>query len=398
MNRTTRVGAALAGAALCIGAGIWLGTLARPSGLGDRRGTPDVVPDRSSAVRPEAPPGSSGTSATTAREPGGTRPATGSPGSIPLTGTRPGGRDRLDDLLAQLHAALQAGDDEGRRDLVERLAAWIGGDPQRGIEVVARFEAESDPDVLSALIEALQADPGSSRSPEMAEAFLRIARADALAARRGLALEFLAQAGLPDARLVPAALDLVRRETDPHARGIAANLLTAALERRPAQSAEVFRALGELARTDPVDAVRGMILQSLPLRLGDAAAVEAVGAVLAKDTAGGVRATAALALGDPPGGQRDRAAELLQAALGTEQVGDVRRTLVTSLVRVKKADALPLLDRLAREHPDLADHIADYRKILSTGETDMDRIWEAKQRMEIEREVPDDGDSHDEKD
>ncbi len=398
MNGNARLGAVLVGAAvLAIGGGFVLGRWSPATGEG-REGPGGGGPGASPGSRTAA-----GTQVPADRTSGG--PVTGvavapdprgGSGTAPADSTAPrpreGGRASLADLVADLHAALQADDSEAISVLLDRLAAWIGQDPARALQVVARLAEEVDPQAAAFLVEALRLSPVAAQDPSVAEALLGVARSGAAVGARVAALGFLAGGSLPDARMIPAVLDLTARATDPHLRGLGANLLAGALERRPPGSAEVFRFLVDLAAHDPLEDIRGSILQSLPLRHADAGAVEAVGAILGADPAVGVRATAALALGDPPRAQAGRAVAVLQSTLGTERDPEVRRTVLTSIVRAQRLDALPLLERLAADHPDLRPHIEDYRKILATGETDMDRIWEQKQKMEFAREAP--GDDH----
>ncbi len=407
MARFSGLGAAgiVSVAAALVGSGLAVGVLV----AGPERGR---APDRSPAAPADRPPepgarrpeardrtGRDAGTGDGAQPPG--RPAGGSAGGAPGPwggAGRPDASARgpvrprlvrdLGEALGDVRAAL-AGQDFERLTVAEAaLRTWLGVDPERALALVgALADPAAAPEVVAVLADALLADPTLTASPAVAAALLAVAEdgGAGLAARESALLVLGNAAGAPP--------DAPRRlhalATGPGAApsiraGALAALASLASARGESDAEPLGLLLGAL-RAEPDTDLRATLLAGVPLSGGPPGAVTAVASFLRDDRDPQVRAAAASALGDAPAGERARALSELEAAFLRNPERDVRRHALTSMIRLAGPGAAPILERLRPAAGAASPDVADYLAILGRGETQADRIFDEKMRLEISR-------------
>ena len=285
----------------------------------------------------------------------------------------------------KLHA-LAAAPDRSRRlnDLQELLALQLADGRTSAIQVLDLIRAERDPAVLEVYIGALQQNPDASNAPETVRAFQQMADADAAPERRRAALQFLAGAWDRDGAVRGTLLRLAKDEPDPAVRHSALASLKEYGVKNHEAAAAVNGELLAIARGASADDFRAQAILSLALRDADEAGVRDVASLL-QDRSIDVRLSAADALGDVRAEHRAAAVQQLDAAIAREGDAAARAAMMLSLVRAGRADAAAALERVAERDPVLRQDALDYAQILKSGEQDLARIMDEKQRLEAKR-------------
>ncbi len=386
----------IASVVLCVGivGGVLLkGGAAGKAGPASTTKRPTLKPMASTTSRPGSgrPGGSSSEIPDAPGAPGplGPRVDAASKIAIPATFGSPA------EMLDVLRKAIQANDIDAMNAIDAHLKEYVAGDPARAKELVDIFKRETEPAILEILAGALLSDPQIANAPELVQGFLSIARDDRNSDRRGQALLFLSGVTEISPQLVSDIVTLARNETDMQVRIGSISALTQYMQTHKEFSGQINETFIEIAKTDKDETVRGTAIQSLNLRESGAQSLDAVSDVLRADQASGVRAVAAMIMGDAPPQQRQFVMGKLEEAFTGEQDREVKRSMITSVVRAGREDALQSLERMRSSDPKYTDDVNDYIEILRTGERDMDKIWDQKFQREQARGDVNLGDDHD---
>lgn len=248
------------------------------------------------------------------------------------------------------------------------LVKFLEENPERALELLPRFETETDPEVLDALAEAFS-DPRIAADPRILAAMRRLAEEGDLPARRLAALAVLLNMPEPDTDLV---LRIAKNDASNDVRIGALAVAVDWMQTRP----DLARGVLDVANTATDVEVRGHAIQAIALQ--SVAMPDDVVAGLPRflsDASEQNRSLAAMAIGNV---RSAWALTTLETAYWSETSADVRREYLIHLVRAGGADALPVLRRLA--DPDAA----DYARILESGITDPVQVFEKKQELDLE--------------
>lgn len=313
------------------------------------------------------------------------------PPEIPAEGIVPGSSDPrqardLPGLLSALRAAVAEGDPHAMTECQNAVLEWLRSDEARALETIQAFRKEDAPSVLDILASAIAADPVLAANVRVAEAFLTIAESrDGAPAQRQSALYFLSQAGVLSPALQDRIAAYARVEGDPALQSGAVAALAQVARLDEARAPSVNAQLLDVARSAADGMVRSNALGALTGRVTEDATLTQVAEFLRSDRDSEVRRAAAESLGGVPAERRGPALAALEAAFRSESATEVRRTILISIVRAGRADAAATLERIAGIDPSLARDAQDYLEILATGETDPNRVFEAKSRREAGR-------------
>jgi hypothetical protein len=296
-------------------------------------------------------------------------------------------------MLAEVGAALDAGDLGKIAEAEARLGAWLNGSEERALALVALMRGDLGPDALALVAGALAADPAGAGSADVADALLALAAdAGASVAQREHALGALAQsdAALPG---VAERLAALARGADEHLARAALAALASRAGRSTALRDEAFGPLMAALVGHASPELRGALVAGLVLEDASAPQVGQVSQMLADDPDPGVRASAASALGGAAGPARADAVDALLGAFRTDAAVDTRRAVLLSLVRLLGGGARERIVALRDDAGAVRADIDDYLTILAEGETQAERIIRRKQELEVARgELP--GGSH----
>jgi hypothetical protein len=289
--------------------------------------------------------------------------------------------------LDRLREAARAGG-EGRPSVLnalqEFLIAALGEGRLSPAEFVEMFRSETDAAALDVLQGVLALQPEAAEAPGVKDAFLRIARADGLLARRQAAIAFLGTAWDRDGRVLDALVELARAEEAAEIRLSALGALGSYAVKNEDRSAAVAAALLDVAARPAPDEIRQQAIASLDVRSADEATVRRLAGFLA-DASPDVRGSAAGKLGEAPPERRAEALAALEAALGREGDPVLRRALLDNLVRCGRGEAAGALERLAARTPDLKADAEEYLAVVRAGVADWEEILERKERLEARR-------------
>lgn len=256
-------------------------------------------------------------------------------------------------------------------------AAWRATSaPSPVPDAVVRLERETDPERLAALAAELSV-------PDLpVEAGRRLARvAEAGDKHRGeAAMAALSALSDPDEVVLESILRRARNAEDPEVQVVAIDTAAAWMARNPALTGRIGADLAEIAMASRHEVVRGHAIQGVanverPL---SPKVMEAMGLLARTDSSPQNRLLAALALGSSPDGL-----ELLEKAVVTEPLLDVRRVMLIHVVRAGGGEVA--LRRIAVSDPAVAQDVADYVEILGTDPPDSHAIFEAKFRRDVAR-------------
>jgi hypothetical protein len=277
---------------------------------------------------------------------------------LPSAGTA--SRSELSDLIARDPAA-------AIRSIVERVRS-------------ARDEAEKAEALL-----LLCDEQALACRPEVAAALAEIATtADAVSARAS-ATRMLGELTGESTDRIEKVGAIARGDASAEVREAAADALATMAERSPgelaARAAQALVAnLG--AETDAV--VRATLLGSIR-DTRDPAVVSALVSALSSEASQEGRDAAAEVLGTVVWAQRGRALDALASRFAVEPDDDVRRTILASIVRAGRADALGTLQGLRSSAGTLEADVSDYLAILASGEDDPTKVAALKDARECAR-------------
>jgi hypothetical protein len=258
-----------------------------------------------------------------------------------------------------------------RDDTKEWLAVLASSNDPRAlagaVRALTRLHALNDPEVQRAL-----ASLGNDPSP----------------ARRAAGLRALGALPAPDASRVEMLAAAVSGDPEPAVRAAAAEALGAVADRDATLARATNAALVDASTADPDARVRYEATQAIHLGAAPPAVVGALEALMRDDRDAAVRQAAIQTLGDASAAESASVRASLEAQLAQETHPALRKSLLASIVRTGRADAIPSLETIAAASPDLAGDAQDFLAALETGATDMDAIWKAKVQFEVTRLGP----------
>ena len=310
-------------------------------------------------------------------------PRPDSRGSAPHSPGDADRRVRVHSALAALAKGVSDPDHADLEELVEALReALAGASADEMSAVLDTFRETTDPGLLDSLASALK--PHGLARPEVLAALGALAERDTSEVRRAAAITALGLAP-PDDALVGYLDRLARTDPAAEVRAAAVKALGSSLESDPARGAAILERLLEVVLHDDDGGVRAAAIWSLRGRDADATAVGQLVRVLGTDRDLGPRQAAAETLADVGPEHRLAALAALEGALAEERDQDLRRTILTSIIRAGGAAAIPVLESVKARHADLARDADDYLVELRRGVTDMEQLSELKQRKDAAR-------------
>ncbi|MHC4829649.1 MAG: hypothetical protein ACYTFT_04735 [Planctomycetota bacterium] len=298
-------------------------------------------------------------------------------------------------LVGRLRAASGDQDYEAVDGVRARLAAFVGGDPERAAALAEAFANETDPELLAVIAGVLSADPAATMSDDIVRRLALLASAStSSAAQREHALLFLGQAQATPPELFGILAALANDANDPvlqqGALGALVSRANQDVVQREQAVPELVRALSRVA--DPE--LRGALLMGVPLEDASPALVSSVADTLARDASDAAREAAAHALGSAAGPARDGAVEALSEAVRSDPSPAAKRAALASLVRLLGAGAADPMQQVRPEAGEAAIDVDDYLSIIAAGETQADRIYRLKLARENARGISRDAHVH----
>lgn len=259
----------------------------------------------------------------------------------------------------------------------ERLAELVGGDAARALEVVAWAQAAAGAESAT-LMNAVR-DSGAAAQPAVAAELLRIAEtADDV--RRGAALSALETQQRFEERTLDRLAALVR-DGPWRTSWVATRTIGRVMEtdyRRTGRYRPYTDRLLEIARRSPRADVRLLAVEMVtyPDPLLDAETVEALASILTSDTAADVRRMAAMALSTAA--DRRQVLDVYAEAFPAEKDLCARWATFRFAARAAGEQALPLMERMAREDARFQEDLRDFQRLYAAGHVDFARVWRAK--------------------
>lgn len=198
------------------------------------------------------------------------------------------------------------------------------------------------------------------------------------------ALRELAVNPHPDAGLIDTVSQVADGDADVATRIAAIETLNAWMIKQPDRlTGEISAHLAVIAEVSVDTDVRGHALQALALHRSPLpqAVLHTLAKAAQNDSSLQNRDVAALALGaaaDSP----ELALRALTVAFAATGDIDLRRSVLSQIVRVGGSDALPVLHALKLDDPLLQQDVQDYAAILASGESDADVVFEQKIQLD----------------
>lgn len=270
--------------------------------------------------------------------------------------------------------------------LQERLVAALAAGSLTGRELVEMFRRETDPAALDVIQGVLALHPEAADEPGVVEAFVAIARADSLKARRQAAVAFLGGAWDKDGSVREALFAAARADSDPELRLPAIAALRDYATKNTAE-AVVRAGLFELAARETDGEMRAQALSAVDMTSVDPRAVQELAGFL-YDPSPSARLAAAERIGESPPGARVAAVDALEEALGRESEAGIKQLLLAGLARAGGRGALEPLRRAAARDAGIRPDAEEFIALLERGLEDWSRILEEKSRLESARERP----------
>jgi hypothetical protein len=264
--------------------------------------------------------------------------------------------------------------------LQERLTAGLAAGTISGRDLVELFRSEADPAALDVIQGVLAVHPEAADEPGVVEAFVAIARADSLKARRQAAVAFLGNAWDKDGTVREALFAVARADSDVELRLPAIAALRDYATKNVAETV-VRSGLLELAARDGDGEMRAQALSAVDLGSADARVVQELAGFLS-DPSPSARLAAAERLGESPAETRGVAVAALEEALGREPEPGIKQLLLAGLAR---AGALEPLRRAAARDAGIRPDAEEFVALLERGLDDWSRILEEKSRLESAR-------------
>jgi hypothetical protein len=292
-------------------------------------------------------------------------------------------------LLSGLRAADESNDEDTRRRLHDELVAFASENPARAaVELVAALRAAKDESETDTILGILTNEVEIASRPEVAAAFADIALNDTQAFRRSAAVRGLGEIPGADESRLSMIAKVARADRDEDVRQSAAFALGEVSEKSPGRlAAAASRELVSSLSSEPSGSVRtGLIYSVRDTR--DPAVVTGLMSTLSADGEIAARQAAADVLGDVAAAHRVRAVETLASRFDVESDRDMRLTILTSIIRAGRENAVKALEALKPRAGELAADVDDYLEGLKSGETDMDKLFSMKQEREQARGVP----------
>lgn len=285
------------------------------------------------------------------------------------------------ELIAILHEAVQAGNDDAMASARGHISDYIGHDRQRAMQVLDWFRGETDPEALNVLMASISADPDAASDPEILAAFLQVARDDVLSSRRLAAIAFLGQGSSQPPELDQALVGLVHADADPQVRSAAIAALRERVGIDPKAAQRLNPKLIEIASVQSDPAFRQQALQAV--RVPELSEDQMAGMLgFLQDENASVRVTAAEQLGDARPQSRNEALKALSQTVRFDARSEVRHACLLSMVKAGRSESLAALRQLRDIDPELTQEIDDYVAILANGDVDLERIFDEKKKLE----------------
>lgn len=334
------------------------------------------------------PPGPLPPAAPTA--PGGRTPAgpAAGPGQAPPAEKRilsPAIAGNLKEIVKAAREAQLAKDFDNLNYCQSLLKNYVGSDPAKAQDIVKLIKSETDMALTDVYMGALLANPEAAHAPETVGAMTELAEKDGDAGRRQQALFYLGQLQQPDPSMVQRVMRIAQGERTPQVQAGAVDTLATFMHSSPASAPWIAQNLLQIGQAAADPMVRAKAVYAMQIAEAPPDAVRGVTAFLA-DANREVRLAAAQTLGQARPELRPVVLPALEQAWRQEQDPIVRRNLVMGVVQASPPDAAQILQRMlpAASGPNAAD-IQDFLQILQAGETNPERIMQAKMAAEAQR-------------
>lgn len=289
-----------------------------------------------------------------------------------------------------------------RQESAGEPTGFDGAPEDGGIEVIAEGLVRSPLEALPAALEAMRGEMddeqllrlaaliGSSAEAANADEAILLALdflADEDDARRHAALLMMKGISVPSESVVSLVSDVCQVDENPQVKIAGISALNEWLMKGPYHADLICDGLIETIAINEDPVVRGFAIQSMALQsreLPEQAIVAMAESTISDDSSQN-RGIAALGLGGVKGEWQELALETLQGAYLNETDLELRRTLLTHIVRSAEKDAVGILEQLPADNSILEQDIQDYIEIVSSVEDfDADQVYSMKFKRDSE--------------
>jgi len=278
----------------------------------------------------------------------------------------------LKPLLKRLHEARDRDDEKAAKRERDEIAALIARDRHGAVvALIAALKTSDEDGEAGVVLDLLTSERGLPHG-EVLAALSDMAAHDDIVFHRQAAIHGLGELAGGDADRVAQVAALGRSDREGEVRETAAVTLGELGDRSPGPVAQA--AAHELVQSlaserDP--RVRSCLVYAFRDTRDDATAGALFSAL--RDDDAGVRLAAADVLGDVAAAHRDQAVKDLAARFAQETDPQLRRTIVTAIVRAGRIGAISTLEKL--QGGDLQPFIDDFLAGLRSGEDNMEKLY-----------------------
>ncbi|MDB6027939.1 MAG: hypothetical protein JWM68_4162 [Verrucomicrobiales bacterium] len=290
-------------------------------------------------------------------------------------------------LLDNLWAASLENNQPRVQQALKNLTDYLAAHPEAMSTVLDVFKSETDEKKLSLLMPILTDYENPEGRKLITEAALELAQHDALPAKRQMGLSLMTKATPVDEACLQAIAQISKNDANNLVRITAIDIMNVWLTENPGWGDKLIGGLSAAIESSNDDTVRGRALQVLAQQNAQLpeAILKSVAQCLTTTNADN-RIAAVMVLGEAADDAKSYALNQLESAFRQEASLPVKRDILVQLVRVGKAQATEILQRLPN-NSDTAQDIIDFLKIIQDGKTtSLDEIYQQKFSLEGERE------------
>ena len=290
-------------------------------------------------------------------------------------------------LLESLWAAALENNQPRLPEALKNLTDYLAAHPETMSNVLDVFKSETDEKKLSLLMPILSDYENPEGRKLITQAALELAQHDALYTKRQMGLSLLAKANPVDEECLQAIAQISKTDANDVVRLTAVDVMNVWLTQNPGLQDKLIPGLSAAMEASNDDLVRGRALQVMAQQ--NAQLPEAILKTAAQSLAAtnaDSRIAAVMVLGEAADDAKIYALNQLESAFGQETSLPVKKDILVQLVRLGKAQATEILQRLPN-NSDIAQDIKDFLKIIESGKTtSMDEIYQQKFSLEAGRE------------
>jgi|GEM_PF-5035807 len=290
-------------------------------------------------------------------------------------------------LLDSLWAASLENNQPRVPEALKNLTDYLAAHPEAMSHVLDVFKSETDDKKLSLLMPILNDCENPEGRKLITQAALELAQHDAFLAKRQMGLSLLTKASPVDEECLQAIAQISKTDANDRVRVTAIDIMNVWLTQTPGLVDKLIAGLSGAMESSNDDIVRGRALQVMAQQ--NVQLPETILKTVAQSltaTNADNRIAAVMVLGEAADDAKIYALNQLEGAFRQEASLPVKRDILVQLVRVGKAQATEILQRLPNDSA-MAQDIKDFLKIIEDGKTtSMDEIYQQKFSLEAGRE------------